>query len=101
MTSRSFGQRIRPGRSTIPELTRLGRFHNEWRTAQSPTPNNIARDQAAVSSEVQHRRLLCANIGRREPTDHMGPFVVAILFAVVVALGVVRLFRLPVQWTGY
>ena len=29
MTSRSFGQRIRPGRSTIPELYRLGRFHNE------------------------------------------------------------------------
>ena len=31
----------------------------------------------------------------------MGAFVVAILFAVVVALGVVRIFCLPVQWTGY
>lgn len=34
-------------------------------------------------------------------SDHMGPLLVVLLFAVVLALGVVRLFRLPVHWTGY
>ncbi len=31
----------------------------------------------------------------------MYPLVLVALIAVVLAVGIVRLFRLPIQWTGY